>query len=81
MGGTGGRLWPLETVENLRKQRRLRLLTPGRHLSIFVFVLRVTHGAAGLFDVVVDHRHNGVIGNTALARTVIVHHVAGPKPA
>ena len=72
----------LQTVEHLREQRGLGLLAAlRRHLAVFVLVLRVADDAAGLLDVVVDHRDDGVIGNTALARTVVVQHVAGPEPA
>jgi hypothetical protein len=76
------RVRPLQPIEDLTEERRLRPLPPlGGHFAFLVFVLRVTDDATGLFDAVVDHRHDGVIGNTALARTVIVQHVAGPKPA
>ena len=76
------RLRSLQSVEHLVEKSRLRPLAPlRRHLALFEFVFRVTDDAAGLFDAVVDHRHDGVIGDTALARTVIVQHVAGPEPA
>jgi len=76
------RLRALQTIEYLREQCSLRLLAPlRRHLAVLVLVFCVADDAAGLLDVIVDHRHDGVIRNTALARTVIVQHVAGPKPA
>ena len=79
----GCRLWTaLQAVEHLRKQGGLRSLAPlGWHLSLFVLVFCVANDAARLFDAIVDHRHDGVIRDTALARTVVVQHVAGPKPA
>jgi hypothetical protein len=44
-------------------------------------VLGVTRGAPRLSDVVFDHRDDDVIGDTALARAVIVQNVTEPKPA
>jgi hypothetical protein len=76
------RVRALQPIEDLTEQRRLRPLAALRgHLALFVLVFRVADDAAGLFDTVVDHRHDSVIGNSALARTVIVQHVARPKPA
>jgi len=66
----------------LRKQRSLRSLSPlGWHFSLFVLMFCVAHDAASLFDPIVDHRHDSVIRDTALARTIVVQHVAGPIPA
>ena len=74
--------WPLKTVEHLgEKRRRLRLATRRRHLCFLVFVLGVANTATRPLDLIVDHRHDGVIGNAALAWTIIVQHVAGPIPA
>src|SRR5262245_44960090 len=82
MGEPRRRLGALQPIENLTEERRLRPFAALRgHFALFVFVFRVTDDATRLFDAVVDHRHDGVIGDTALARTVIVQHVAGPKPA
>src|SRR5262245_32799565 len=76
------RVRPLQTIEHLAEERRLRPLSPLRgDLALFVFVFRIADNTARLFYAVVDHRDDGVIGDTALARTVIVQHVAGPKPA
>jgi hypothetical protein len=81
-GNARGPVWTREPVEHLREERGLRLLAPlWRHLAVLVFVLGVADDAAGLFDAIIDHRHDGVIRNPALARTVVVHHVAGPIPA
>jgi hypothetical protein len=71
----------LESVEYLGIKGRRFFLSLRRHLCLFVLVLHVARDAASLFDVVVDHRHDGVISNAAFARTIIVQHVAGPKPA
>ena len=78
----GDGLWRLQAVEHLRKQRGLRSFPPLRwQFSLFVLVFCVTDNAAGLFDPIVDHGDDGVIRDTALARTVVVQHVAGPIPA
>lgn len=72
----------LQTIEHLREKRRRRLLAAlRRDPRLFVLVLRVAGNAARLFDLVVDHRHDGVIGYAALARTIIVQHVTRPEPA
>jgi hypothetical protein len=50
-----------------------RLLAPrDRNLGVLVLMLGVTGGAACLLHLVVDHRDDRMIGDTALARTVIV---------
>jgi len=41
----------------------------------------VTGGAACLLHLVFDQRHDHVIGDTALARTVVVKNVTEPNPA
>jgi hypothetical protein len=43
-----------------------------RHLGVLVLVLGVTRGATRLLHVVFDHRDNRMIGDAALARTVVV---------
>jgi len=79
---SGDRLGRLQAVEHLRKQRGLRSFPPLRwQFSLFVRMFCVTDDAAGLLDPIVDHRDDGVIRDTALARTIVVQHVAGPKPA
>ena len=52
---------------------RGRLLSPWRrHFGMLVLVLSVTRGAARLLHRVFDHRDNRMIGDAALARTVVV---------
>src|SRR5688572_21488325 len=81
MGQTSG-LRSLQAFEHLCEESRLRLLASlRRHLAVFEFVLGVADATTSLLDMVVDHRHDGVIRDTALARTVVVQHVAGPEPA
>jgi len=41
----------------------------------------VARAAPRQFDVLVDHRDDGVVGNTTLARTVVIQHVTRPWPA
>src|SRR5687768_10274285 len=61
---------------------RAGLATPRRgHLRFFVLVLRVASRAPCLLDGVFDHRHDRMVGNAALARTVVVQNVTEPKPA
>ena len=78
----GGRLGPCRPSSTWVNRAAEAAFAPLRgHLAVLVLVLGVADATASLFDVVVDHRHDGVISDTALARTVVVHHVAGPKPA
>ena len=51
------------------------------HPRLLVFVVRVARGAARLLHLVLDHRDHGMIGDAALARTVVVQNVTEPKPA
>jgi hypothetical protein len=53
----------------------------GRNLCPFVFVVRVTGRAARLFDLILDHGHDGMAGDASLAGTVLVQDVTEPKPA
>ena len=63
----------------------------GRHAILFaarrrdpgllVFVIRVARRAASLLHLVFDHCNDRVIGDAALARTIVVQNVTEPKPA
>jgi hypothetical protein len=44
-------------------------------------VFGVAGGTACLPDLVIDHRHDRVIGDTAFTRTVVVENVTEPEPA
>jgi len=68
-------------VDEMR--RRGGGLTTSRrgHFGLFVFVVRVARRASCLLDVIFDHRHYHMVGNTALARTVVIENVTEPKPA
>ena len=68
-------------VDELRWGDGCLATTGGRDLGLLVFVLRVARGAPRLLHGVVDHRHDRVIGNAALTRTVVVQNVTEPKPA
>jgi hypothetical protein len=48
---------------------------------MLVLVLGVTGRATGLLDILPHHRHDGVVRQPALARTVIVQNVTKPKLA
>src|SRR5688572_9109739 len=68
--------------EDLIEQRgRLRLPARRRDLGLLVFMFRVAASATRPSDFIVDHRDYRVIGDAALARTIVVQHVAGPIPA
>jgi hypothetical protein len=51
------------------------------HLGVLVFVFGVAGRAARLLHVLADHRHDCMIGEATLARTVIVQNVTKPKLA
>jgi hypothetical protein len=61
--------------------RRVRFLSLSRHPGVLVFVVRVTRRATRLLDVLPNHRHNDVIGEPPLARTVVIQNVTRPKLA
>jgi hypothetical protein len=72
----------LKAFEHLIEQGRLRTaFALCGYFAVLELVLGVADATARSLDVVFDHRHDGVIGDTAFARTVVVHDVAGPKPA
>ena len=78
-GGFNGRA---ATAVNEVRWGNFGLLAPGRrHLRVLVFVLGVTRRAPCLLDVVLDHRDHRMVGDAALARTVVVENVTEPKPA
>ena len=51
------------------------------HLGRFVLMVRIARGTARLLHLVVDHHHDDVIRDAALARTVVIQNVTEPKPA
>ena len=51
------------------------------NLGLLVFMLGVARGAACLLHFVVDHGDHRMIGDAALARTVVVKNVTEPNPA
>jgi hypothetical protein len=73
------RTWPCFQV---CRRRRTSFPTSRRgNPGLLVFMVRVTRGAARLLHRIVNHRNDGVIGNAALARTVVVENVTEPNPA
>jgi hypothetical protein len=68
-------------VKNVLRQRASLLPAQRRGLGLLVFVLGVACRTPRLPDIVFDHRDDDVIGDAALARTVIVQNVTEPKPA
>lgn len=68
--------------KHLRVECRLfRLLSLPRHFGVLVLVIGITRGATRLFDRVADHGNHDVIGQSALAWTVIVQNVTKPRLA
>jgi hypothetical protein len=68
-------------LEILGGQRTPLAAARRRHPRPFVFMVRVARRAARLLDGIVDHRHDRMIGNAALARTIVVENVTEPNPA
>jgi hypothetical protein len=52
-----------------------------RHPRVLVLVIGIARRAPRLLDLVIHHRHHGVVGDAALARTVVVQDVTEPNPA
>jgi ABC-type tungstate transport system substrate-binding protein len=69
------------TLGEVVKQRPGLLPSRRGCLGLLVFMLGVARGAAGLLNLVFNHRDDSVIGDAALAWTVIVQDVTEPKPA
>jgi hypothetical protein len=69
------------TLGRLAANRVAALAARRRHACSLVLVIRITGGAARLFHLIFNHRHHRVIGNAALARTIVVQNVTEPKPA
>jgi hypothetical protein len=59
----------------------LLLATLRRNLRLLVLVLRVTRGTPGLFHLVANHGDDGVVCDSALAGTVVIHDVTEPRLA
>jgi len=51
------------------------------HFGLLVLMLRVARRATRLLHVVLDHRDHRMIGDAALARTIVVENVTEPNPA
>src|SRR5688500_12818774 len=81
LGVTHGRPRARAGIEVLGGQRARLAAAGRRHLGLFVLVVRVARRAARLLDGILNHRDNHVIGNAALARTIVVENVTEPNPA
>ena len=64
-----------------KRGRRLCFPAEPRHLRLFVFVLRVASRATRLFDFGTDHRDDGMVGDAAFTRAIVVQNVTKPKLA
>jgi hypothetical protein len=62
-------------------QHAVLLAARRRNLGLLVFMIRVARCATSLLHLVFDHRDDRVIGDAALARTIVVQNVTEPKPA
>jgi hypothetical protein len=83
-GGLGGMHRPRtgRILRHVVKQGAPVLLAARRrYLRLFVLVIGVAGRAAGLLDLVLNHRHDDVIRNAPLTRTIVVQNVTEPKPA
>jgi hypothetical protein len=68
-------------IGRIANQPAILLAARRRYSGLFVFVIRVARRAASLLHLVFDHRDDRVIGDAALARTIVVQNVTEPKPA
>jgi hypothetical protein len=68
-------------IGRYRGGERLFFAARQRHACLLVFVVRVTRRAARLLHLIVNHRHDDVIGDAAFTRTIVVQNVTEPKPA
>jgi hypothetical protein len=66
--------------ERRRRDHRLFPAAHG-HLSAFVLVFAVAGRAPDLADVVADKRHDGMVAQPPLARTVVIDEITNPKLA
>jgi hypothetical protein len=79
--GSASRAGPNHTFRLFARQGAGLSAAGGRHFRALVLMLRLTRRAARLLHLVVDHRNDGVIGDAALARTIVVQNVTEPDPA
>src|SRR5258706_6711635 len=68
-------------IGRIANQHAILLAARRRYPGLLVFVIRVARRAASLLHLVFDHRDDRVIGDAALARTIVVQNVTEPKPA
>jgi hypothetical protein len=64
-----------------RGDTRFLLLPRRRNLGLLVLVLGITRGAACPLHLVFDHRDDRMVGDAALARTIVIENVTEPNPA
>jgi hypothetical protein len=68
-------------IGRVARQHAVLLAARRRNSGLLIFVIRVARCAASLLHLVFDHRDDRVIGDAALARTIVVQNVTEPKPA
>jgi hypothetical protein len=74
-------LFGIRHVGRHRRSGRILLSARRGNARLLVFVIRVTRRAARLLHLIVNHRHDRVVGDAALTRTIVVQNVTEPKPA
>jgi hypothetical protein len=74
-------LWSARGNLCVQRGGRLVLAPLPRNLGLFVDVLSVARRTPRLFYFIADHRDDGVVGDAAFARAVIVENVTKPKLA
>jgi hypothetical protein len=62
----------------LGRQHGRALLPPRRHFRLAIVVFGVAGGAAGLANLVFNHRDHGVITHTPFTRTIVIDDVTNP---
>jgi hypothetical protein len=77
----GGEHTRFRLIHAIRQRGGWFAATRRGHFGVLVLVLGVARRATRLLHVVLDHRDHRVIGDAALARTIVVQNVTEPNPA
>ena len=77
----GGEHTRFRLIHAVRQRGGRFAATRRGHFGVLVLVLGVARRATRLLHVVLDHRDHRMIGDAALARTIVVENVTEPNPA
>ena len=77
----GGEHTRFRLIHAVRQRGGWFAATRRGHFGVLVLVLGVARRATRLLHVVLDHRDHRMIGDAALARTIVVENVTEPNPA